>query len=229
MVVEAVNKCVRPQDNEILEEANAELTRNPTNAEIELTLKEMWDRAPGDDGMRLRYLKLAASAIKSKLYEVIKGMYEHRAWKWDKTMKSGNILPLFKKGDRRDKNNCRGICLLPFTSRVLAKIIAKRLRDWAEKVGVLNENQAGFRQNRSTADATQISIRLQKDELKLQTCVGDRMSETETKIVLLDLRKVYPHVPVTHSTTEFTCEAEGCGKTCKGKASLAIHKKECTI
>ena len=33
------------------------------------------------------------------------------------------------------------------------------------------------------------------------------------------------HVPVTHSTTEFTCEAEGCGKTCKSKASLAIHKK----
>ena len=33
------------------------------------------------------------------------------------------------------------------------------------------------------------------------------------------------HVPVTHSTTEFTCEAEGCGKTCKSKAGLAIHKK----
>ena len=101
-MVEAVNKCVRPQDNEILEEANTELTRNPINAEIELTLKEMRDGTSGDDGMRLRYIKLAAPAIKSKLYEVIKGMYEHRAWKWDETMKSGNILPLFKKGDRRD-------------------------------------------------------------------------------------------------------------------------------
>ena len=59
------------------------------------------------------------------LYEVLKGMYEHRACKWDETMKSGNILPLFKKGDRRDKNNYRGICLLPFTSRVLAKIKAE--------------------------------------------------------------------------------------------------------
>ena len=44
------------------------------------------------------------------------------------------------------------------------------------------------------SDATQIFIRLQKDELKLQTCVGDRMSENETKIVLLDLRKAYPRV-----------------------------------
>ena len=110
-MVEAVNKCVRPQDNEILEEANTKLTRNPTNAEIELTSKEMRDGALGDDGMCLRYIKLAAPAIKSKLYVVIKGMHEHRAWKWDETMKSGNILPLFKKGDKRDKNNYRGICL----------------------------------------------------------------------------------------------------------------------
>ena len=146
-MVEAVNKCVRPQNNEILEEGNTKLTRNPTNAEIELTLKEIRDGALGDNGMRLRYIKLAAPAIKSKLYEIIKGMYEHRAWKWEETMKSGNILPLFKKGDRRDKNNYRGICLLPFTSRVLANIIAKRLQDWAKKVGVLDENQARFRQN----------------------------------------------------------------------------------
>ena len=124
-MVEAVKKGVRPQDKEILEEANTELKRNPTNAEIELTLKEMRDGALGDDGMRLRYIKLATPAIKSKRYEVIKGMYEHRAWKWDEMMKSDNILPLFKKGDRRDKNNYRGICLLPFTSRVLAKIIAE--------------------------------------------------------------------------------------------------------
>ena len=114
---------MRPQDNEILKEANTELTRNPTNAEIEL--KEMRDGFFGEDGIRLRYIKLAAPAIKSKLYEVIKGMYEHREWKWDETMKSGNTLPLFKKGDCRDKNNYRGICLLPFTSRVLEKIIAE--------------------------------------------------------------------------------------------------------
>ena len=42
-MVEAANKCVKPQNNEILEEANTELTRNPTNAEIELTIKEMWE------------------------------------------------------------------------------------------------------------------------------------------------------------------------------------------
>ena len=76
---------MRPQDNQILEEANTELTHNPTNAEIELTQKEMWDGALEYDGIRLRCIKLAGPAVKSKLYEVIKGMYEHRAWKWQHT------------------------------------------------------------------------------------------------------------------------------------------------
>ena len=33
------------------------------------------------------------------------------------------------------------------------------------------------------------------------------------------------HVPVTHLTTEFTCEAEGGCKNCKSKAGVAIQKK----
>ena len=39
-MVKAVNKCVRLQDNGILEEANTELTRNPINAEIEIILRD---------------------------------------------------------------------------------------------------------------------------------------------------------------------------------------------
>ena len=38
-------------------------------------------------------------------------------------------------------------------SRILARILATRLRDGTEATGALDENQAGFRQGRSTADA----------------------------------------------------------------------------
>ena len=53
---------MKPQNNEILEEAK---TRNPTNAEIKLTLKEMRDEAPGDDGMRLRYISLQLQQLRA--------------------------------------------------------------------------------------------------------------------------------------------------------------------
>ena len=48
-------------------------------------------------------------------------------------------------------------------SRILAKIMSKRLREWAEHLQVLDENQSGFRAGRSTADATQILVRITED------------------------------------------------------------------
>ena len=45
-------------------------------------------------------------------------------------------------------NTFRGVCLLPIMSRILARILVTRLRNWAEATGALDENQAGFRQGR---------------------------------------------------------------------------------
>ena len=49
-------------------------------------------------------------------------------------------MPLFKKGERNNINNHRGMCLLTMGSRILAKVLSNRLRDWTEKIGVLEEN-----------------------------------------------------------------------------------------
>ena len=40
---------------------------------------------------------------------------------------------------------------------------SENFSDKIEATGALDENQAGFRQGRSTADATQIFIRIQED------------------------------------------------------------------
>ena len=47
-------------------------------------------------------------------------------------------------------------------SRILARIAAMRLGVWAEKVGILDDNQAGFRRGRSTADVVQVMVRLEE-------------------------------------------------------------------
>ena len=67
---------------------------------------------------------------------------------------SGGHNPLFKKGDKSDPNNYRRICLLLMLSSVLGRILATRIRIWAKEMNLLDENQAGFRKGRSTADAT---------------------------------------------------------------------------
>ena len=53
-------------------------------------------------------------------------------------------------------------------SRILAKVLANRLRDWTEKIRVLEENQQGFRRGRSTADAEQIFIRINEEMDNIQ-------------------------------------------------------------
>jgi hypothetical protein len=127
-------------------------------------------------------------------------MFEHRAGAWEESLKTGLVVPIHKKGSRNDKNNYRGVCLLAMASRILARVVASRVRRWAEKVGVLDDNQAGFRQGRSTADATQVMVRIQEEAVDY----GRRRSKFEQRAEeredmrpaarLLDLKKAYPRV-----------------------------------
>ena len=67
-------------------------------------------------------------------------------------------------------------------SRILARIMANRLRIWAEKLQLLDDEQAGFRKERSTADATQIMVRLQEDVSDLRkrlAAKGEQMNEDD--------------------------------------------------
>ena len=124
-------------------------------------------------------------------------MFHERAPKWDEILISGQIVPLYKKGDRNDVNNYRGVCLLAMWSRILEKFLSKKLRNWAECLVLLDDNQSGFRIGRSTADATQILVRITEDtdDLKKRNKAGtpdNHSSDPEAR--LLDLRKAYPRV-----------------------------------
>ena len=92
----------------------------------------------------------------------------------------------------------RGVCLLAMGSRILAKVLTKRLRTWSEKLKILDENQSGFRGGRSTADATQLLVRITEDADDLRKrrtylkLPEDDPSDPEAR--LLDLSKAYPRV-----------------------------------
>ena len=63
-------------------------------------------------------------------------------------------------------------------SRIFVRILATRLRKWAEDIGALDENQAGFRQARSTANAT---VCLHEDTELLQLSDSDYINDSNTK------------------------------------------------
>ena len=64
-----------------------------------------------------------------------------------KRWSEGFIVPIYKKGDKNEPSNYRGITLLSTT-----RILNNRLNEWAENYNVYVEAQAGFRKNMSTVD-----------------------------------------------------------------------------
>ena len=178
--------------------ANQKLNTLPSEKEIMEALDEVRESAPGKDGVRMVYIRNAYWKWREKVIHLVMRMFTTRADLWEESLKKGQIVPLHKKGNINDANNFRGVCLLSMASRILARVIANRLRTWSEELQVLDENQSGFRPGRPTADASQIFIRIREDveDLRRRRIRAGISVEanTDPEARLLDLTKAYPRV-----------------------------------
>ena len=68
--------------------------------------------------------------------------------KWPKEWTQSLIIPLPKKGNIKQCQNYRTINLISHPSKVMLKVLLKRLKPVAEEIQA--EEQAGFRPGRST-------------------------------------------------------------------------------
>ena len=66
--------------------------------------------------------------------------------------REGLIVNLFKKGDKEDPWNYRGITLLSVVGKVFCKVLNDRLVKHLDKGKALREGQAGFRVGRGCVD-----------------------------------------------------------------------------
>ena len=66
--------------------------------------------------------------------------------------REGLIVSLFKKGDKEDPGNYRGITLLSVVGKVFCKILNDRLVQYLDKSSKIHEGQAGFRAGRCCID-----------------------------------------------------------------------------
>ena len=86
-------------------------------------------------------------------------------------------MVLHKKKHRAECGNYSGLSLVAHAGKVLLKIIARRLGEYCERVGILPEEQSGVRPNRSTTDMMFVIRRLQelvrKKQIPLYACFID--------------------------------------------------------
>jgi hypothetical protein len=64
--------------------------------------------------------------------------------------KESLIVPVYKKGDKTDCNNYRGITLLLTSYKTLLNILLSSLDPYIDEI--IGDYQCGFRRNRSTTD-----------------------------------------------------------------------------
>ena len=128
-----------------------ELDKEITEEELSTALKKLKKgKAAGIDGIIAEILTLAERKIKGYLLKLFNKLYLTSQFpqKWAQAI----VVPLFKKGDRHDPNNYRGISLLSITSKLYTSILNRRLYSWAEDNNKISTEQAGFRRGYSTID-----------------------------------------------------------------------------
>ena len=63
------------------------------------------------------------------------------------------LLPQYKRGNRLNPDNYRGITLLSVLGKLFTRVLNNRLESWAENYRIYVEAQNGFRKGRCTVDS----------------------------------------------------------------------------
>jgi hypothetical protein len=125
------------------------LVPEPSDSEVEMAY-EMLKRhkSPGIDQIPAELIKAGGRTIRSEIHNLINSIWnkEELPEQWKESI----IAPIYKKGDKTDCSNYRGISLLSTTYKILSSILLSRLAPYAEEI--IGEHQCEFRHNRSTTD-----------------------------------------------------------------------------
>jgi hypothetical protein len=116
--------------------------------EVEIAIGKLKSyKFPGTDQIPTELIKTGGETLYSEIHRLICSIWnkEELPQQWKESI----ILPIYKKGDKTDCNNYRGISILSAAYEILSKKLLARLTPYVNEV--IGDYQFGFRRNRSTA------------------------------------------------------------------------------
>ena len=162
---------IQPAEEDLLINCN-----KPTREEIKCVIGDIQNgNAAGPDGIPAESLKGDVTTSVEMLYSLFEEILEKEEIQAE--WKEGYLIKIPKKGDLSHCDNFRGIILLSVPGKVLNRIILERMKGEVDKT--LQEEQAGFRQDRSCTDqiATLQIIVEQSIEWKSSVWTGRHFGE----------------------------------------------------
>lgn len=161
---------------------NEEEEFNILRSEVERAVKELKaGKSPGVDNIPAELLKAGGDTTIDILHQICNNIWETGIWPspWTQSL----IITLPKKGNLQLCQNYRTISLISHASKVMLKIILRRLKPQAE--AVIAEEQAGFREGRSTIEQI-FNLRL--------LCEKHREMHKELHHIFIDFKKAFDRV-----------------------------------
>ena len=148
-----IKKSTKPYHSYLGEANDNSIFMTPTTAaEIENIVNKFQNKTScGVDGLSNKVLKIIIKEISEPLQIVFnKSILEGKV---PTELKKAIITPLYKTKNRSEIGNYRPISVLTSISKILEKIIYKRLYDFLQINKILYNSQYGFRSKMSTVDA----------------------------------------------------------------------------
>ena len=101
-------------------------TAPPTDQEIRKAIESLRSgKAAGPDGIPPEFYRAAKEELIPVIREILEMVWERK--RAPKSWQSGDLRPVFKKGDGRCCANYRGIMLLCIIGKILSLIILRRI------------------------------------------------------------------------------------------------------
>jgi hypothetical protein len=125
------------------------LVPEPSLVKVEIAIGKLKSyKSPVTDQNQAEMIKAEGETLCSEIHNFICSIRnkEELPQQWKESI----IIPIRKKGDKTDCNNCRGISLLSTAYKLLSNILLTRLTPYVNEV--MGDHQCGFHRNRSTTD-----------------------------------------------------------------------------
>jgi hypothetical protein len=121
----------------------------PSRLEVETAIENLKRyECPGSDQIPVELVQIRSEILLSAIHKLVNSVCnkEELPDKWKESI----IVPIYKRGDKTDCNNYRGISLLSTSYKIISNILLSRLSPYIDSV--IGDYQCGIRSNRLTAD-----------------------------------------------------------------------------
>ena len=133
-----------------------------TPSEVISIMGSCKDSSPGFDDIKISPLRCIFQHIANPLSYICNLSLTHGVF--PETLKTANVIPLFKKDNQMFFNNYRPVSLLCTFSKILEKVMYERLLDFLNEHKTLFQCQFGFKKKKSFHPISPNSI---NDKLKI--------------------------------------------------------------